>query len=504
MVTAGPSSDDERLPDDDPGRAGPSRGCAHRDRRSKSRGRSRAGPTRGSMTAAAPDQYPKGKQRMDTESLRRTVARLDAGSPRRARIACPCPVHRVPGTPRNLVIEAAERTAGAASRCGVRRRGVEAVPWGYPPVVGEIAGPEGSPTVVLYAHYDVRRRRRNKDGPPTPGRLGCATTAVSPGGEPPTTRVGSRSTSRPCEPSADGRAGYASSSRGWRRPLEPRGLRACAPGPVRCGRVRGRRHGQPGGRRAHAHDDAPGRRVMRRHGLDPRAPTALGSVRGPARRDDGARLAAGHPARRCGRGGRRGRHPSRRSERRRLGIGLPSDGGSAGRHGPDRHRPDRRPTLSSPSVSAIGIDTPTVEGSSNVLLPSARAKLSMRIVPGADPGAELDALARHLDAHAPWGATVEVERVKLAPPFRCRSDGPAFVAARTALEEAWAAAGRSWVRWVDPAARLAASCEPQGGVHPVGRRGHGARIARSVARSRMLGRAAGRGMTLAATGPILG
>ena len=30
------------------------------------------------------------------------------------------------------------------------------VPSGYPPIYGEIAGPEGSPVVVLYAHYDVQ------------------------------------------------------------------------------------------------------------------------------------------------------------------------------------------------------------------------------------------------------------------------------------------------------------------------------------------------------------
>jgi acetylornithine deacetylase/succinyl-diaminopimelate desuccinylase-like protein len=38
------------------------------------------------------------------------------------------------------------------------------------------------------------------------------------------------------------------------------------------------------------------------------------------------------------------------------------------------------------------------------LIPEARAKLSMRIVPDTDPDAELDALVRHLETHAPWGA----------------------------------------------------------------------------------------------------
>ena len=89
------------------------------------------------------------------------------------------------------------------------------------------------------------------------------------------------------------------------------------------------------------------------------------------------------------------------------------------------------------SISAIGIDTTSIDRSSNVLLPEARAKLSMRIAPGSDPKAELDALVRHLETHAPWGARVEVERTKEAPPFRCETGGPAYSAARTALEEAF-------------------------------------------------------------------
>ncbi len=92
---------------------------------------------------------------------------------------------------------------------------------------------------------------------------------------------------------------------------------------------------------------------------------------------------------------------------------------------------------SHPSISAIGIETTSIDRSSNVLLPVAKAKLSMRIVPGSDPKAELDALVRHLETHAPWGATVEVERTKEAPPFRCETGGPGYAAARMALEEAY-------------------------------------------------------------------
>jgi acetylornithine deacetylase/succinyl-diaminopimelate desuccinylase-like protein len=90
-----------------------------------------------------------------------------------------------------------------------------------------------------------------------------------------------------------------------------------------------------------------------------------------------------------------------------------------------------------PSINAIGIDTTSIAGSSNVLLPRASAKISMRIVPGSEPEHELDALVAHLETHAPWGARVEVRRTKAAPGFRCATDGPAYAAARTALAEAF-------------------------------------------------------------------
>ena len=51
----------------------------------------------------------------------------------------------------------------------------------------------------------------------------------------------------------------------------------------------------------------------------------------------------------------------------------------------------------------------SIAGSSNVLIPEARAKISMRIVPGSEPETELDALVSHLEAHVPWGAQVEVQ-----------------------------------------------------------------------------------------------
>jgi acetylornithine deacetylase/succinyl-diaminopimelate desuccinylase-like protein len=93
---------------------------------------------------------------------------------------------------------------------------------------------------------------------------------------------------------------------------------------------------------------------------------------------------------------------------------------------------------SQPSISVIGLDMTSIAGSSNVLIPTVAAKISMRIVPGSDPVAELDALVRHLESHAPWGARVAVERTKEAPPFRCPAGGTGYNTARAALEAAYA------------------------------------------------------------------
>ncbi len=90
-----------------------------------------------------------------------------------------------------------------------------------------------------------------------------------------------------------------------------------------------------------------------------------------------------------------------------------------------------------PAVSVIGIDAPAVATASNTLAPSARAKISMRVAPGGDAEAHLDALERHLREHAPFGAHVEIARGETGDPFEVDAVGPAYDAARTAFRDAW-------------------------------------------------------------------
>src|SRR5688572_27761454 len=68
-----------------------------------------------------------------------------------------------PGYPPEPVMEMAEQTLALFKEAGFTNARLMEVPTGYPPIYGEIPGPEGSPVVVLYAHYDVQ------PAPPTQG-----------------------------------------------------------------------------------------------------------------------------------------------------------------------------------------------------------------------------------------------------------------------------------------------------------------------------------------------
>jgi acetylornithine deacetylase/succinyl-diaminopimelate desuccinylase-like protein len=92
---------------------------------------------------------------------------------------------------------------------------------------------------------------------------------------------------------------------------------------------------------------------------------------------------------------------------------------------------------SKPAVSVLGIDAPRVREASNQLVPVATAKVSLRIPPEEDPPRARALLARHLAEHAPWGAEVSVEEGDAGRGLRVRSDGPAFAAMGRAMQQAY-------------------------------------------------------------------
>jgi acetylornithine deacetylase/succinyl-diaminopimelate desuccinylase-like protein len=90
-----------------------------------------------------------------------------------------------------------------------------------------------------------------------------------------------------------------------------------------------------------------------------------------------------------------------------------------------------------PALSITGLDAPKVAGASNTLVPAARARISMRIAPGDTTANATECLVRHLEAHVPWGATLTHTLVDTGEPTRIDATGPAYDAARSAFAEAW-------------------------------------------------------------------
>jgi cysteinylglycine-S-conjugate dipeptidase len=90
-----------------------------------------------------------------------------------------------------------------------------------------------------------------------------------------------------------------------------------------------------------------------------------------------------------------------------------------------------------PALSVLGIDAPSVREAANILVPAARAKVSLRLPPGQEPRPAMEALVRHLDSNAPWGVKVTVTPGASAWPYEVWAGGPVFDAARSAFREAW-------------------------------------------------------------------
>ena len=90
-----------------------------------------------------------------------------------------------------------------------------------------------------------------------------------------------------------------------------------------------------------------------------------------------------------------------------------------------------------PSITVIGIDTKNVDVASNTLLPSASAKISMRIAPGDEPERALLALRAHLEANLPFGAQITYGEIELGKPFTSNTEGWAFKLAKDALSDAF-------------------------------------------------------------------
>jgi acetylornithine deacetylase/succinyl-diaminopimelate desuccinylase-like protein len=68
-----------------------------------------------------------------------------------------------PGFPEEPVHEMADATVALLQRYGLPSARKVDVAGGYPAVYGEMAGPPGAPTVMMYAHYDVQPAPREQN-----------------------------------------------------------------------------------------------------------------------------------------------------------------------------------------------------------------------------------------------------------------------------------------------------------------------------------------------------
>jgi len=90
-----------------------------------------------------------------------------------------------------------------------------------------------------------------------------------------------------------------------------------------------------------------------------------------------------------------------------------------------------------PAVTVTGFDAPKVAGASNTLSHVARARVTVRIAPGDSGENAVARLQAHLEKNVPWGAQISTTVVDTGEPIALEASGPAYDAARAAFTEAW-------------------------------------------------------------------
>ena len=90
-----------------------------------------------------------------------------------------------------------------------------------------------------------------------------------------------------------------------------------------------------------------------------------------------------------------------------------------------------------PAIAVLAVDAPPLGQAINQLVPVARAKISMRIAPGQDPVAARDALVAHLEAAVPWGVDVVITPGALGDAFALDTSNDASIIFKEAFRIAY-------------------------------------------------------------------
>jgi acetylornithine deacetylase/succinyl-diaminopimelate desuccinylase-like protein len=114
----------------------------------------------------------------------------------------------------------------------------------------------------------------------------------------------------------------------------------------------------------------------------------------------------------------------------RADGGIPADAGLAGE--PGRSVYER--LWYRPALAITALEGMPMEGAANQLMAEARARVGLRLPPGQDAVRARDRMVAFLENDPPWGVCVETRCEVAVPGWRTRSEGPAFDAARRALE----------------------------------------------------------------------
>ncbi len=92
---------------------------------------------------------------------------------------------------------------------------------------------------------------------------------------------------------------------------------------------------------------------------------------------------------------------------------------------------------SGPAITITGIDAPSVEKAMNAVNAYARAKLNLRVHPDQSVAEAQAAVMQHLKSLRPFGIALKVTAGDAGQGFSAGDTGPAYDAARVALEKAW-------------------------------------------------------------------
>jgi cysteinylglycine-S-conjugate dipeptidase len=92
---------------------------------------------------------------------------------------------------------------------------------------------------------------------------------------------------------------------------------------------------------------------------------------------------------------------------------------------------------SGPAITVTGIDAPSVEKAMNAVNAVARAKLNVRVHPGQSVSEAQAAVMQHLKNRRPYGVPLKVTAGDAGQGFSSSDVGPAYEAARVALRKAW-------------------------------------------------------------------